>query len=92
MILAAATHLPVPGACNSASVWIEHPGVYIGASSQVPLPLESVLGSVFGSVLDSILGAYLGAIVTHAGRVPSSAIGSIFDSMPGSVLGSILGA
>jgi len=32
-----ASRLPVPGVCNSASLWIEHAGVYMGAYSQVRL-------------------------------------------------------
>jgi hypothetical protein len=31
------TCLPVPGTCNSATVWIEHPGAYMGAYSQARL-------------------------------------------------------
>jgi len=91
MISAAVTRLPVPGAYNSASLRIEHPRAYMGAYSQVVLPLESVLGSVFGSVLESILGAYLGASVTLARSVPSCAIRSVLGSMLGSVLENALG-
>ena len=38
-----ASHLAVPGACNSASLWIEHAGAYMEAYSQVRLRVSSHL-------------------------------------------------
>jgi len=35
--------LPVPGFCNSASLWIEHVGAYMGAYSQVRLGVSCLL-------------------------------------------------
>ena len=46
------TCLPVLGACNSGSLWIVHPGAYMGAYSQVRLGV-SCLWRVY-------LGVYLG--------------------------------
>jgi len=38
-----ASHLPVPGFCNSASLLIEHAGAYMGAYSQERLGVSSIL-------------------------------------------------
>jgi len=44
-----ASCLPVPGACNLASLWIEHTGAYMGAYSQVRLGVSCLLRVYLGA-------------------------------------------
>jgi len=44
-----ASCLSVPGICNSASLWIEHAGAYMGAYSQVRLGASSLLRVYLGA-------------------------------------------
>jgi hypothetical protein len=91
-----AIRLLVPGACNSASLWIEHPEAYMQACSQVKLGV-SCLWRVYWR---ACLGVYLRAsgehtwehIVKQDGSVASSGIGSKFESILRSVLESVLRA
>ena len=96
MILAATTcpSLPafpllVPGTCNSASLWIEHPELHMGAYSQVGLPVKWIVGSMCRSVLENVLGAFLESSVKQDRSVHWSAIGSVLERMSGSVLGTL---
>jgi len=43
------SHLPVPGVCNSASLWIEHAGAYMEACSQVRLRVSSTWSVYLGA-------------------------------------------
>jgi hypothetical protein len=72
-----ASRLPVPGICNSASLWIEHAEAYMGAYSQASLGVSCRLR------------VYL---TKQAGSVSSSAIGSVLESVLRSVLQSVLRA
>jgi len=44
-----ASCLPVPGVCNSASLWIEHAGAYMGAYSQTSLGVSCCLRVYLGA-------------------------------------------
>jgi len=91
-----AIYILVPGACNSASLWIEHPETYMGAYSQVRLEV-SCLWRVQWRACSRV---YLRTsselswecIVKQDRTVASSAMGSVFESVLGSVFESVLRA
>jgi len=91
-----ATCPPVPVACNSASLWIEHPAASLGAYSQVTLGVSCLWSGYLGACLGVCLRASgdltWGCKVQQAGSIPWSAIASVFESIPGSVLESMLWA
>jgi len=90
-----ATRLPVASPCNSARLWIEHPGAYMGVYSQVILGVSCLLTVYLGACS----GVYLRAsweltwerTVKQARSAPLSAIRSIFESTLGRVLENVLG-
>jgi len=76
-----ATRHPVPGACNSAGLWIEHPGADMGAYSQVRLRVSCLwrvyLGLCSGVSLRASWELTWERTVKQAGSVSSSAIRSV---------------
>jgi len=76
-----ATCLPVPGTCNSASLWIEHPGAYMGAYSQVRLGVYFKACS--GVSLRASWELTWERTVKQAGSMASSAIGSVLRAYLG---------
>jgi len=76
-----ASHLPVPGACNSASLWIEHQGAYMGAYSQVRLGVSCLLrvylGACSGVYLRTYSEVYLGGYSEFTWKRLESLLGSV---------------
>jgi len=76
-----ATRLPVPGACNTASLWIGYGEACMGVYSQVRLGVSCIwrvyLGVCSGVCLRASWELAWVRTVKQAVRVPSSAIGSV---------------
>ena len=92
-----ATPLLVPGTCNSASIWIEHPGAYMKAYSQVRLGMcLRAAWELTGSVQSSRLGVchrvQLGALLRACAGVYWDCTRRCAWEHTRSVLGSVLRA
>jgi len=90
------TRLLVPGPCNSAILWIEHPGAYLGTYSQVRMEVSCLLRvylrACSGVCLRASWELSWEHTVEQARSAPSSAIVRVLESMPESMLQSFLRA